>query len=245
MNELLFFTTLIIMFSVSLLANKFFGKAGLYGVISLAIIIAEIEVSCQINMFGFPDGWVTLGNVSFATVFLCTDILNECYSYKDSKKGVYIALFVIIIFLALIQIDLLFTPSENYTFMHETLKTYFGLNSVYMWVTISSIICLFIANRLDVWLFEKIKNKTGDKKLWIRNNVATITSNCLENFLFVFLGYYLLPLIFTGNEIQPLSISLGIALSTSIIEIVIGICDTPFIYLSKKFKCKNDNTDSI
>ena len=67
----------------------------------------------------------------------------------------------------------------------------------------------------------------------------------LENFLFVFLGYYLLPLIFTGNEIQPLSISLGIALSTSIIEIVIGICDTPFIYLSKKFKCKNDNTDSI
>lgn len=246
MNELLFFITLIIMFSITVLANKLFGKYGLYGVISLAIIVAEIEVSCQVNMFGFPDGWVTLGNVAFATIFLCTDILNECYGYKESKKGVYIALFVIVSFLVIIQLDLLFTPSENYSFMHNTLKTYFGLDSVYVWITISSIICLFIANLLDVWLFEKIRNKTKNKKLWIRNNVATITSNCLENFLFVFLGYFLLPYIFTGNKIQPLSVSLGVALSTSVIEIVIGICDTPFVYLSKKLQYKDkENIEDI
>lgn len=63
--------------------------------------------------------------------------------------------------------------------------------------------------------------------MWVRNNIATIISNCLENYfftIFAFIGIYDLKIIF------------AIATTTTILEIMIAICDTPFLYLSKKLK---------
>ena len=54
-----------------------------------------------------------------------------------------------------------------------------------------------------------------------------VLCNCLENFGFIslaFLGIYDIRTIFT------------IAISTSIIEVVVAILDTPFLYLSKLIK---------
>lgn len=83
----------------------------------------------------------------------------------------------------------------------------------------------YLSNMLDIIIFEKIKKISN--KLWIRNNVATIISNCLENYFFTvlaFIGIYDLGTIFS------------IATATTILEIIIAICDTPFLYLSKKLK---------
>ena len=81
----------------------------------------------------------------------------------------------------------------------------------------------FIANMLDIYIYNKLKEKLP-KKLWLRNNVATITCNCIENYFFntlAFIGIFSLPVI------------ISIATTTTIIEIVIAVCDTPFLYLSK------------
>ena len=55
------------------------------------------------------------------------------------------------------------------------------------------------------------------------------------------MGYYILPLIFTGESYMSIDISLGIAFTTCLIEIIIGLLDTPFVYLAKKIK-KNNST---
>lgn len=81
-----------------------------------------------------------------------------------------------------------------------------------------------ISNIADVYLFEKLKNKFNGKKMWLRNNVSTILCNCLETFGFVFIAFI---------GIYPLEDLMMIALSTSIIEIGIALCDTPFLYLAK------------
>ena len=73
----------------------------------------------------------------------------------------------------------------------------------------------------------KIKELTNGKYLWLRNNVATIVCNCLENFLFYILAFY-------PSFTMPQIISMGFA--TCLLEIVIGICDTPFIYAARKIK---------
>lgn len=83
----------------------------------------------------------------------------------------------------------------------------------------------FVANIADVLLYNKIKEKTGEKLMWLRNNVSTILCNCLENFFFIFFA-------FVG--IYSMKDILIIALSTSVIEAIIGLCDTPFLYLAKK-----------
>jgi len=63
--------------------------------------------------------------------------------------------------------------------------------------------------------------------MWLRNNICTIISNGGENFLFYTIA-------FAGT--MPMSLILSMALSATIIEIIIALCDTPFLYLSKKIK---------
>ena len=65
------------------------------------------------------------------------------------------------------------------------------------------------------------------QKLWQKNNICTILCNCLENFGFIFLAF---------GGLMPFKELLIIALSTSAIETVIALFDTPFLYLARKFK---------
>lgn len=238
MNELLFFVSIILCFGLLLLLHKVFGKEGVYVWIATATILANIEVTKNISLFGIKD-FVTLGNVTFASVFLATDILNECYGFKESKKGVLLGLIINIAFVSIIQLDLLFKPSDSGEFIHDTMINLFGLNSNYIWVSVASVLMFFIANLIDVYVFDKIKKLTKGKHLWLRNNIATIISNCIENFLFVLLGYYLLQLLFNGESIYNFKECMIIALTTCVIEIVISLLDTPFLYLARKVKEKN------
>ena len=74
MNEILFIAEVILSFTGVLLAHKFFGKYGLFAWIAMNTIIANIEVVKCVDMFSMP---MTLGNITFGSVFLATDIINE------------------------------------------------------------------------------------------------------------------------------------------------------------------------
>lgn len=219
MNILLGIIGIILCFGIEVLIEKIFKKEGLYVWISGALIIANILVAKNINILGLQ---ATLGNILFASTFLATDILSEKYSTKESKKAVNIGIVSVILFTVAAQFSLLFKPNEL-DLVNGSLKNIFALN---LRISISSILMCYLSNLLDIYLFEKIKKKIPNK-LWLRNNTATIISNCLENYLFTifaFIGIYDLKTIFT------------IATTTTILEIIIAICDTPFLYLSKKIK---------
>ena len=221
MNILLGIIGIILCFGIEVLIEKIFKKEGLYVWTSGALITANILVAKNINILGLQ---ATLGNILFASTFLATDILSEKYSAKESRKAVNIGIVSVILFTIATQFSLLFKPNEL-DLVNNSLKNIFALN---LRISISSIIMCYLSNLLDIYLFEKIKKKIPNK-LWLRNNIATIISNCLENYLFTifaFIGIYDLKTIF------------AIATTTTILEIIIAICDTPFLYLSKKIKIK-------
>ena len=219
-NVLLIFINIIVTFSMVILIEKIFKKEGLYVWTAIALIMANI-LECQtVGLFnGFTS---TCGNVLFASVFLATDIMSEKYLVKDSRKAILMAVFSQGVFILMMQLANLYTPS-SVDLSSDVMKKLFSIN---LRVSISSICMFLISNMFDIYLFEKIKNKYPNK-LWLRNNVATILSNSLENFFFLtfaFIGIY------SFNTI------IGIAITGSILETIIAICDTPFIYLSKKLK---------
>lgn len=219
MNIILGIIGIIICFSTEILIEKIFKKEGLYVWTSGALITANILVAKNINILGLQ---ATLGNILFASTFLATDILSEKYSVKESKKAVNIGIVSVILFTVATQFSLLFKPNEL-DLVNDSLKNLFSLN---LRISASSILMCYLSNLLDIYLFEKIKKKIS-KKLWIRNNIATIISNCLENYFFTILAFI---------GIYDLTTILSIATTTTILEIIIAICDTPFLYLSKKIK---------
>ena len=217
MNITLGFVNILVTFSLVVLIEKLFKKEGLIVWVSIASIIANLTVCKMIDVFNFTT---SLGNVIFASTFLATDILSEKYSAKDARKSVYLSIFSSITFIIITQLTLVFIPSSE-DVVQESMKTLFSIN---LRTSIASMGMFFIANMLDIYIYNKLKEKLP-KKLWLRNNVATITCNCIENYFFntfAFLGIFSIPTI------------ISIATTTTIIEIIIAICDTPFLYLSKK-----------
>ena len=218
-NVLLVFVNIIVTFSLVILIEKIFKKEGLYVWTAIALIMANILECKTIGLLGFTS---TTGNVLFASVFLATDIMCEKYGSEFSKKAIKLSVFAMIAFTIIMQVGLLFIPDST-DMAHDSMSTLFSLN---LRISISSIVMFYISNNLDIILFEKIKRKLPDK-LWVRNNVATITTNVLENYFFIFfafVGLYDIPTI------------LNIATTISVVEIVIALFDTPFLYLSKKIK---------
>lgn len=217
MNILLGFVNILVTFSLVVLIEKLFKKEGLYVWLSIATILANITVCKMIDVFNFTT---SLGNVLFASTFLATDIMSEKYSKDDAKKGVYLSIFSGITFIIITQLTLLFIPSSD-----DVVNTsMINLFSISVRTISASMFMFFVSNMADIHLYNKLKEKYPNK-LWLRNNISTILCNCIEN-------YFFNTLAFIG--IFPMSVIISIATTTTIIEMVIAVCDTPFLYLSKK-----------
>ena len=223
MNTLYLFVEIIICFSAVLLAAKLFGKYGLIAWIGIASVLANIITAKTSNIFGLD---AAQGTLLFASTFLCTDILCERYGKQTARTGVLVGLFSSVALIVATQIALLYTPVE-YDYANPSMQVLFGLN---LRITASSIVMYLIANMADIAVFDKLKEMTGGKWLWMRNNAATILCNCLENFGFIFLAFL---------GVYSAAQCAEIAIATSIIEIVAAVCDTPFAYIGRKIEPMN------
>lgn len=219
-NEVMFFVTAVVTFGLLTLVARIFGKSGIYAWIGMAVVVANIFVCKSVDLFGLS---ATLGNVLFGTVFLATDMLTELYDVQSAKRAVWLGAIIEICTLCLTQIALMFVPNSLDT-VHSSMQAIFGL---FPRVTLASLSMFLFSNHLDIYIFNKIREKTGEKYLWLRNNVATMISQCVENYLFyviAFLGLY---------SMQDI---LSMTATACIIEILVALCDTPFLYIATRFK---------
>lgn len=227
MNELILVIEVAVVFSMVILSHALFKKEGVIAWVAIATVLANIITAKNAEIFGLSTA---IGTVMFASIFLATDILSECYSKEDAKKAVFIGLSANIVLICATQIALRYTPTE-FDYADGAMQTLFALN---LRISIASAVMYFISNLADVYLFNKIKDRMQGRALWLRNNVSTIICNCLENFGFIALAFW---------GIYDIGTILTIALSTSVIEMIVALLDTPFLYLAKAISNgRNNNT---
>lgn len=235
-NELIIILNLIVLYLAVLLWYYLFGTKGLYCFSIFASIVANIEVLILVNAFGMEQ---TLGNVLFATTFLITDIVSEVNGKKESQKVVNTNILTSVLFVAITQMWLLYTPSSN-DFAFSSIKTLFATTPR---IVFASLIVYAVTQKFDVWLYHKWwdftnkRFKDKEKYLWLRNNGSTLVSQALNAVLYnliAFGGVYSLE-------------TVGSIIATSyIIFIFTSLLDTPVVYLArkiyhKKFEGKNED----
>jgi uncharacterized integral membrane protein (TIGR00697 family) len=216
MNELLWIGFAFINFGLVILIYQNFGKTGLFAWITLAIILANIQVTKNIELFGFS---ATLGNIMYGTIFLITDAINELFGVKEAKKAVLLGFSVAIVTLVIMQTALLFTPTE-WDEGHAALAYTFGLLPR---IALGSILAYLISQWFDVQFYDYLKR--NNRPLWLRNNGSTMLSQLIDTVIFVpiaFIGLYEVPIL------------LEIALTTYFIKVIVAFLDTPFIYLMRR-----------
>ncbi|MDD3122298.1 MAG: queuosine precursor transporter [Candidatus Izemoplasmatales bacterium] len=220
-NELLWLIFAIVNFILLIGMYKLFGKLGIFVWIAMATIIANIQVTKNISLFGLT---ATLGNVMYGTIFLGTDALNEIFSKKDAKKAVYLGFYVMISTLILMQLALVFIPNES-DISQSSLQTIFGF---FPRIVVGSLFAFICSQLLDVSLFQWIRKLLPENKwLWVRNNGSTIVSQFFDTLIFV-------PIAFWGvYDFETLK---WIFVTTYLIKVLVAALDTPFLYFMKKIK---------
>lgn len=223
-NEILWFMFAIINFLLMIVVYKMFGKTGLFVWIAIGTILANIQVTKTIKLFGID---ATLGNIMYGTLFLATDVLGEKYSKKDGQRAVMFGFVAMVATLIIMQMALLFNPGPD-DIAQGSLQTIFGfLPRVFL----GSLAAYLASQFLDVFLFAKIKEKLPDNKwLFVRNNGSTLVSQLVDTAIFV-------PIAFLG--VYDMSVFWGIFISTYLIKVIVALLDTPFLYLIKKIKPLN------
>lgn len=220
MNNLLLIISIIGIFSIMLLIKKFLGKEGLIGWMGIASILANIMIIKSVDLLGISS---TLGNVLFASNFLATDILTENYGYEEAKKGIKFGIISVLVFMLITQVAVLYIPNSE-DIAQKSFETLFSLVPR---ITIASVSLFALSNIIDIKLYEFLRKKTNGKKMWLRNNLCTILCNGGENFIFYLIAF---------GGIMNIQTIIAVGISATIIETLIALCDTPFLYISKKIK---------
>ena len=218
-NILIGIGSIILCFTTVVLLEKFFKAEGIYVWVAIASIMANILVCKQVDFGGFAT---SLGSVMFGSSFLATDILNIKYGAKHAKKAVYLGLVSVLAFTVAMQIGLAFIPN-SIDFINDSMVNLFTFGGR---VSIASITMYFVSNLADVYVFNALRKKFPNQ-LWLSNNVATIVCNVGENILFALLAF---------GGVFPILTLLSMTVVGSVIEVIIALFDTPFLYLSRKLK---------
>lgn len=217
-NELLWFLLLLANFSAILLSYRFFGKLGLYIWIPIATILANIQVLKMVDLLSIG---VTLGNITYASSFLVTDILSENYGKKSATRAVFIGFFSLAATVIIMNIALMFKPNEV-DFIQESLKNIFTLLPR---IAMASLIAYGVSQLHDVWAYNFWKNIfPGMKFLWLRNNASTMVSQLLDSVIFTFIAFW---------GLLPQSEFVQILISTYVVKWIVAVIDTPFLYLAR------------
>jgi uncharacterized integral membrane protein (TIGR00697 family) len=213
MNGMILAVEIIATFGTVSVLCVLFRKEGLIAWVAVATVLANIMTAKTVSIFGLDT---TLGTVLFASTFLATDILTEQYGKEAATKAVKIGVASAVAFIVASQLALAYIPSPI-DYADGAMRELFSLN---LRISGASVLMYFIANYADVLLYERLREK--GTKLWVRNNVSTILCNGLENFAFIALAFAGL---YSWQDI------LVIAGSTTLIEMLVAVCDTPFLYM--------------
>jgi hypothetical protein len=202
---------------------KLFGRFGLFISTIIFAMIVNIQTVFQYEMFGLI---FVGGNLSYAALYLVSDLISELYGKKAAVKTVWAGFVSIIAMTGFMQILLLFTPAPT-DFASGALHTIFGFMPR---IALGSLIAYVISQRLDVSLFHWYKKKTKGKHLWLRNNGSTLVSQFIDSIIFFHITY-----MFT----IPYNVLWTLIMTTYMMKFIIGLLDTPFMYLGIKIMVKS------
>lgn len=168
------------------------------------------------------DNVMSLGILPWPIVFITTDLINEYFGEKGVKKLSFITAALIAYTFILLLIGLHIPAVKG-----DGLITDDQFNAVFgqsMWIIIGSITAFLVSQLIDVTLFHFLKNKTGNKMLWLRSTGSTVISQLFDSFIVLGIAFWLPGKINTQTFIAS-------AFTGYSVKLVIAVGLTPLIYL--------------
>lgn len=232
-QELLWLVTLLVDLAGTVLLYRLFGKAGLQIAIATAIILANLQGPKLTVIFGLQT---SLGVIFYSSIFFATDVLSENYGRAEANKAVRMGFAVSIIVLIMMSLALLYLPSnrpETARFsadVHDAFSTIVNFTPRFVF---GSLLAYYVSQSFDVWAFHKIKQKTGERWLWLRNNLSTLGSQVVDTLIYSLVAWW---------GIVDLKTAFALGAAKYVFKMIIAMIDTAFLYWAKSVFVRQRST---
>lgn len=165
---------------------------------------------------------MSVGILPWPIVFVTTDLINEYFGEKGVRKlslitASLIAYTFVVLFIAM-QI-----PAVKGTYLVSDTQ-FNGVFGQSMWIIVGSITAFLVSQLIDVSIFHFVKNRTGNKMIWLRSTGSTVISQLFDSFIVLGIAFWLTGKMTT--EVFILS-----AFTGYFVKLIIAILLTPLIYL--------------
>lgn len=227
MNEILFLLSILVAYGAILIMYKHLGKTSLFVWIGFAMVLANIETAKGVEMFGMAT---ILGNVMYITTDFVTSIFNECHTKKEARQAVLYGFIASIMFVILSQITIRFIPMQGSEEISEAMNLLFGFTPR---VVVASLLTYLVSGYIDTGIYDffkkKVFKKDNARHLFCRSELSSAISQFIDSALFTVLTFAGVVEL-GGNTFEGLAI---LTLTTYATKMIIGVVDTPFLYIAK------------
>ncbi len=186
------------------------------------------------NLFGQTGSLsFTAGTLLWPMVFILTDTINEFFGRRGVKFISWLAVGLIVygfLFafaaIALAPADWWVTAAQSQG-VPDYQKAFAAIFGQGMWTIAGSIVAFLLGQLIDVSVFHRIRNATGEKHVWLRATGSTAVSQLVDSFVVLYIAFVL------GPQKWPTSLFLAVSSVNYLYKMLAAIAMIPLLYLMR------------
>lgn len=176
---------------------------------------------------------LTAGVLLWPFVFLMTDLINEYYGKKAVRFLSYLTAGLIVYAFIMVYAAIHTSPNNWWALESgklsgnpvDNMDIAFGkVMGQGLWIIIGSLVAFLIGQIIDVYVFQKIKSRTGENQIWLRATGSTLISQLIDSFIVLFIAFYI------GSD-WSFGRVLAIGLVNYFYKFLMALIITPILYL--------------
>ncbi len=228
--------------------NLFLILAGIFITNAVVAELIGVKIFSGEATFGFSPAQIpifkdfildfnlTAGAIIWPVVFITTDIINEYFGKEGVKRITYLTVLLIIYVFIVITVVTALPPAAFWLDINnsDNLGNAFNIDFAYTkifrqgaGIIIGSLVAFLIGQLLDVYIFQKLRKITGERKIWLRATGSTLVSQLVDSFLVLFIAFYVL-----GNPQWSLKMVIAVGIINYMYKFAVAIILTPLLYLA-------------
>jgi uncharacterized integral membrane protein (TIGR00697 family) len=204
----------------------------------IGVKIVSVEKSLGFQPLGLLTPWgdrwdfnQTAGALNWPIVFITSDIINDYFGKKGVKFISYTTATFVAYSFVIIYIATLLVPADFWIQVNAQ-SNGFNINYAFsqifrqgLGIIIGSLTAFLVSQLIDAYVFEKIKNRTGKKQIWLRATGSTLISQLIDSILVIGIAFYAF-----GN--WTISEWLNVSFNNYFYKFFVAIIFTPVLYLA-------------
>lgn len=188
---------------------------------SVLVVIGNLTYQKFVTLDLFYQFELSVGAILYPLTFLITALIVEFYGKERAKFCVDIAIAMNITAVVIVSM-MDFLPATNWSKIDNAIfHDIFGFCGIAL---ACSIFACYISQRLDIKIYLFIRDITGGKYLWMRNNISTATALLLDTTIVITLMTFFGAIDYTNTSL--------LIWNSYSWKLSLTICSTPIFYLS-------------